>query len=149
MNFKVGDIVFITKDSRFYLDGKTNPFNKSGQIIKINTGGALPIDVKWADNPMEKNNYGEEDLELYQDKKLSDYLDDIKKLSIEKNWFISNPDFIVEHWDNNSLIIRVRLVGLAMDQLERDVSTMDIENWIKEVINFNFKHGKGNVFFNW
>lgn len=61
MEIKVGDFVFIDKDSYYYVYGsETNPVNMLGQVYIIEGSFGNRIFVKWKNNRI--NSYNEFDL---------------------------------------------------------------------------------------
>lgn len=167
MNFKVGDIVFLRKDSE-YLDPKgsseNNPFNVPGIVVNIDIKDeyGLPISVEWqypewhekhifVTNKLNNNSYKVNDLELLEDKKLSDYYDDIIKLAKKRFWFtnkILNTGSNIFYKSGDNMKIHLLALDKANELISTNkVTTIKCQQYISEVINFHFKYGKGEIKF--
>lgn len=161
MDFKVGDIVFLKKDSEWLKgESENNPFNVPGIITSTTIKDELSIEVawkypKWHDNyilvtsKINTNTYKSDDLELLGDKKLSDYYTDIIELAKKRNWGIYNTisdGTFYTFGDGIQLhLLKLNRVNELYSSNKLNIKT--IKYFIREVINFHFQYGSGEINF--
>jgi hypothetical protein len=65
MKFKVGDKVFLRKDSCYFGDDYQLPYNVVGSIIRITPSEYLPFLVQWEINgDLASNSYSKDDIKV-------------------------------------------------------------------------------------